>query len=126
MGADLILAVSPLPVWEDGTDCANDDDFKAALQQRLATDSSWRDEVQNQNPDVEDNAEEMTWCLDAVQDFMEANDNVHQRDLVTRKFADRWYAFTGGMTWGDDPSDLFAPMLFLDNTGLFIEPFKKP
>lgn len=106
----------PLPLTEEGAL------IRAAVQARIAalTDEqitdAWADAT---GGDVEDMTEDprayLLECFDAV--------TIGGRDIALMRVEDRQYYFTGGMSWGDNPTDAYDKVNLLGCAVLLDKPF---
>jgi len=46
----------------------------------------------------------------------------YRRDVTTMQFAGHDYWLTGGMSWGETPTDAYERIAALDRIGLYEEP----
>jgi hypothetical protein len=125
MGADLILAIAPMPKGADGPNAIND--WKSAYLHAIAklTDEQALDiyeEVFGDVPDesFDDNPPRTQRWLPAeiarktFREFVSVIDE-DRRDCGLYQVGDRWALISGGMSWGDSPTDSWTEVQCLAN-----------
>lgn len=131
MGADFIIAGCPSPVDRNEQPITTaTPEFIEMLRQRIRA-------VVATNPHALQGyygMEDEEWLADGVTSLdtmvVDITALVNEwwdvrRDIAWRTIGEdpRLWLFTGGMTWGDDPSDSFSLIDFIDTFDLFDEPF---
>lgn len=124
MGADMTLAGCPAPVDRNEQPITTaTPEFIAMVKERVR--SLEPNFITNFIVTPEDGLDE---SIDAIVAAIAALVNEWRdvrRDIAWRTIGEdpRLWLFSGGMTWGDDPSDSFSLLDFIDTFDLFTEPF---
>lgn len=133
MGADFILAMTPLAVYEDGELVTDFNLISSQVAERISEKIYFLSEIYDvlffDNDTEEDHIKNIMMAVE--QSFLDSIDTTF-RDIIHISIpcdkcgADgRVYAASGGMSYGDSSSDAFDYLSRLDQSGLFLEPFKK-
>lgn len=125
MGADLILAFCPVPSYDDGTVIKRKDEKRVRKEfierVRALTPEQIASALEDVYPGDPDDSE------DGVERFIAAYDEVFMsdgsRDVVDLCIGGRWYIFSGGMSWGDTPTDSYDSVNLLSCFDLLEKPF---
>jgi len=149
MGADLLLTYAPVPRWRwkepgkvaglsyvQSREVVNIWDWSQGEPPRLTEDGAlvragvqariaelpdqrladaWDEATGCDIADEENPREYLLRCFDDV--------TVGGRDIAVMQIEGKRYYFTGGMSWGDDPTDSYQKVSLLSSTGLLDEPF---
>lgn len=133
MGADFVFSAAPAPRWDD----------EELIKQPTETEIAWvRQTIVGRivwNEATVENAECYFYDADdgsiknarrlAVDALVNLVETWHDRRdlgwLSTGDDREPWIV-TGGMTWGDDPTDSYAVVAFACEAGVFDEPFVRP
>lgn len=135
MGADFVFSAAPAPRWDD----------EELIKQPTETEIMWvREEIIRRIVWTEANVENAVCyfadfgdyegsdqeagalAVDALVNLVEMwHDRRDIGWLSTGDDREPWIV-TGGMTWGDDPTDSYAVIAFACETGVFDEPFVRP
>lgn len=122
MGADMVIAVAAAPVLADGTPvvdvevltrCAAAAFHSAVVAGQVDPESYW-DLVDADEPTVPEIAVALDgWIRDG---------GLFGRDVTTITVDGRMFVASGGLSWGDAPTDAFSFLCLLDDIGAFTEP----
>lgn len=137
MGADMILTGCPAPVDRNEQPITTaTPEFIEALYERLRSINTanpkslplYVDDAENGWVPSLTDPEVLTSIVDVVAKDIIAVVNEwweDRRDLTWRTNGDnpRLWIYTGGMTWGDPPTDSYAIIEFIDFLDVFIDPF---
>lgn len=124
MGADLLLSATTLPHRADGTLVDDDELVLRVIQARLdaLSDETVDRVVDNWEPMLELSDDDLrTHCTGWAQDVLAAL-NRGYRTCTTMTLGGQTYLFSGGLSWGDDPSDEWTAVGIVGELGLFDEP----
>lgn len=110
MGADLAVAMIPLCKTQVEAlaklHTIDKKDLVMAVDHLLPGDS--------EDGDVDEAIRIVTECLDAVYSYVEYG----SRDTALCRWGSRTFLVTGGMTWGDDPTDAYQPVSIVESLEL--------
>jgi len=138
MGADFLFATCEWPKVRNGELAVNSGPLVGAIMSRLAkviaTTESLADFGYYGNWDEETD----DWRNEAVESCREVVDDIFGVDLKwgrndvatfdpewnTHDKSRRMWVMTGGMSWGDVPTDAFDTLCILDALGIMNEPFE--
>ena len=126
MGAQLIIATCNYPVNTRGDYIIKPyDGLREQIEERLR---ALKPELLNDYAStflVLEPEEVFPAAVDAVLEFLEVWDN--SREVTGLEVnADRPIIVTGGPSWGDNPTECFGVVSFINYTELFEEPFNAP
>ena len=128
MGADLILAHAPFPVFNDGESVDNFGDILDQVVERYLF--NW--EVCLSVADMslgmfdEDNAEILNALVAQAEEVVKiCSGELYTRNTTDLNFDDRWYIFSGGLSWGDSPSESYQSISVVSDTNVFDRPFER-
>lgn len=133
MGADYLRCVCAWPTLHDGTtmDVTNPrhrelifDRFKEMLANERIPYVYAFEECTDPAEDADAFDDEATVIFGDKLD--ELNDTFTSREVTTLEIDGRLYMETGGMSWGDDPTEAFPILSFFDDLGIFQAPFVDP
>lgn len=122
MGADMVIAVVAAPVSGDGTPVVDMEmlarratiTFQSAASAGQVDPEGYWDLVDTDEPTVA----EIATALDA----WIRGGGLFGRDVTTITVEGRMFVASGGMSWGDAPTDAFSYLCLLDEIGAFTEP----
>lgn len=134
MGADFIMTMAPLPLFENKRYVQSFDSIRDEVRERIEADPDLRvliadllfhEEIGGADTD----SDWMSSVLNIAGDYF---DVMHSdpRDTQTISLPcdngdmSLWHMVTGGMSWGDYPTESFEAIYFYHNTGLFNKPFE--
>jgi hypothetical protein len=124
MGADFTYAICKIPVDTNNTMILSGDNLKRAVKQRFLKLSVEEDLFTRTLEDCgvyADDAERVNSLADEIADFL-ANYGV-LRDVSDLHLDGKHYFITGGMSWGDEPTDSYPTINLIDALGITEEPF---
>jgi len=129
MGADFTYAVCKIPVDTNNTMILSGDNLKRAVKQRFLKLADEGDLFLRTLEDCgvlysedEENVQEIVaQKADEIADFL-ANYGV-LRDVSDLHLEGKHYFITGGMSWGDEPTDSYPTINLIDALGITEEPF---
>mgnify|MGYP006266751991 CR=1 FL=1 len=127
MGADFCFAATPAPVDQHGELLTTTEKGGVMTQiaERLRSIESIDDFILNftgYEPEEEDDPSTFDYAVEQVGQFI--NEWRLSRELIVTTFdTDRKWIVSGGMSWGDDPTNEFAVLSFIEATRIFEEPF---
>jgi len=111
MGADLILVAAAVPqdpsTVPDRIDTLDSDKLLDLVDDY----APWV--MEDKDTDIGAIAEIRAYLVEAW-DIVSGD----RRDVVQMRFDGRWYYLTGGMTWGDDPSDAYDSLNLIGASGV--------
>lgn len=133
MGADFVFAAAPAPRWDDDELIKQPTNEELAwLREAIAARIVWTEasveDAECYFYDADDGSIEHATdlALDALVDLVATwHDRRDIGWLSTGDDREPWMV-TGGMTWGDDPTDSYAVIAFACSVGVFDEPFLCP
>lgn len=131
MGADFLYAVTPEAIFDDGKPVANFGDIeKQILNRIIASPEIQTDIAEMMHHKTVEEMQESDWLTSLlVIDWYfqvtvsEPRDCSHIVLSCENGHRSRVHIITGGVSWGDDPTDSFEAIWFLQVTQLFSEPF---
>lgn len=126
MGADFLLAYVPIPDdFNEVRQRINElSDDKCLALQMSAMYGYERDGAYVASDVVaEDIRDYLREAVDILEDL--SNEGIY-RSCVVLNIGGHLYAFTGGMSWGDDPTNMFTPFTALDESGVIDDPTVLP
>jgi hypothetical protein len=124
MGADFTYAICKIPVDTNNTMILSGDNLKRAVKQRflkLADEDDLFTRTLEDCGVYADDAERVNSLADEIADFL-VNHGV-LRDVLDLHLDGKHYFITGGMSWGDEPTDSFPTINLIDALGITEEPF---
>ena len=129
MGADFIYGICQIPAYEDGTKVARDILGQVMKQRFLNCFTEEKESllddlgiyIEDKNDSeieelIENYAEEVKYFYTSGLDH---------RDVGILYLENKYYALSGGMSWGDEPTDSFRIMTIIDSLGIDGKPVKK-
>ena len=130
MGADFCWAAAPAPIDQHGELLTTTE--KGGVITQIAERLQSTPFIENYVVDFlgyqqeeETDATPLDYAAEQVALFID--DWKLSRELGSGTFgSDRLWIVTGGMTWGDNPTDAFSVVSFIEATGIFEEPFTTP
>lgn len=113
MGADFICTYLPIPKDKDGAPMRLN--FEAAIQAIAATD--WLQTAFHWDRSGDQDIGETRAALRAAVEWLQEMD-MQPRDIIWLERPTEWLVLTGGLSWGDDPTDSFDFIELLVASGL--------
>jgi len=122
MGADMALAIARAPHYATGVDPQPSETLATIGVRRLAAidwDSAAEDIGWRLDPELDEDSADITGRLPGL--AAEAvNAVLHpRRDIAVVTIADQEYFATGGLSWGDPPTDIFDQLDAVDALGVW-------
>lgn len=129
MGADFTFAICKIPINTEAKMILSGENLKRAVKQRFTKFSVEDDLFLRTLEDCgvclteeeENNEELVAQKADEVADFLESG--WQGRDTATLSLEGGYYFITGGMSWGDEPTDSFGIINLIDALGITEVPF---
>ena len=130
MGADLILTYCEVPRIQGAplefTNAPKFDDYQPQILARVQAANledpkldwdpwDYDDEVKLDKPTIAMDCAHQVWTCAFY----------HSRETCIIRIANRYYAFHGGTSWGDNPSDEYDAFWLIRQLGIFRPPFEK-
>ena len=130
MGADLIITCMEYPHDAEGKPLPASPELAKQILARVKAQIDTFESVEDfhNNGYWPDNEDDDLWreVPENVTTFV--NDTFGEgyasRELASFPLKGVWYIFTGGMSWGDEPTDAMTPVNFLSCLGVTEEPFE--
>lgn len=117
MGADLVLAITAYPTLANGDAVKAGDELSARVRAALSdiSDEALQDVADGTGD--EDDLEAFREMLEnAIDEFF--GSPIPPRDVNLVCLGGQWWLITGGMSWGDDPTESFAAITALEYLGV--------
>ena len=129
MGADFTFAICKIPINTEAKMILSGENLKRAVKQRFTKFSVEDDLFLRTLEDCgvclteeeENNEELVAQKADEVADFLEGGWQI--RDTATMHIDGKYYFITGGMSWGDEPTDSYGTINLIDALGITEVPF---
>ena len=129
MGADFTFAICKIPIDTTAKMLMNGDNLKRAVTERFLKISCEDDLFLTTLEDCgvlysEDDEDVKSIVADKateVADFLTSG--WESRDTATMQLDGNYYYITGGMSWGDEPTDSYPVINLIDALGITNEPF---
>ena len=129
MGADFTFTICKIPINTKAEMILSGENLKRAVKQRFTKFATEDDLffITLENCGVlysedEENVEEIVaQKADEVADFLTSG--WESRDTATMQLDGKYYFITGGMSWGDEPTDNFGIINLIDAMGITETPF---
>lgn len=122
MGADMVIAVAAAPVRADGMPVVD----VGVLARRASTAIQSAAAAGQVDPegywDLIDTDEPTVAEIAAALDGWIRDGGLFGRDVTTITVEGRVFVASGGLSWGDAPTDAFSYLCLLDDIGAFTEP----
>jgi len=117
MGADLCLAITAYPTLKNGDMAQAGDELAGRVKAQLASipDEALQDAAYGTGHD--DDLEDFREMIGAAIDEIFGNP-LPPRDVNIVCLGGQWWVVTGGMSWGDDPTESFAAVTALEYLGV--------
>jgi len=129
MGADFTFAICKIPINTEAKMILSGEGLKRAVKQRFTKISVEDDLFLRTLEDCgvclteeeENNEELVAQKADEVADFLTSG--WESRDTATMQLDGNYYYITGGMSWGDEPTDSYPVINLIDALGITEVPF---
>ena len=129
MGADFTFTICKIPINTKAEMILSGENLKRAVKQRFTKFSVEDDLFLRTLEDCgvclteeeENNEELVAQKADEVADFLTSG--WESRDTATMQLDGKYYFITGGMSWGDEPTDNFGTINLIDALGITEVPF---
>lgn len=122
MGADMLIAIAAAPVRADGTPVVDVDilalhavtALRSAMTAGPMDPEAYGELVDTDEPTVAE--------IEAALDGWIRDGGLFGRDVTTITVEGRMFVASGGLSWGDAPTDAFGYLCLLDEINAFWEP----
>jgi len=120
MGADMLLGITEAPITADGLECSDlrricaraREQVFVAVADHLVDLEEYVDIVEFATPEA---------AADAVYAWLDGG-GLDSREVTTIRIDGRPYVASGGMSWGDAPTDAYLYLCLLDAAHAFTAP----
>ena len=130
MGADMMIAMAPSPFTKDGNPVKLGQELFDEMLSRVISEVAEYDDPERLNWYADENDENSNWrsdLVDSLKDTLSAiciHGGSREIDFVYPE--GRKYIVTGGLSWGDLPTECFNDITIIDILGVTKIPFDLP
>ena len=130
MGADMMTAMAPYPFTKDGNPVKLGQELFDEMLSRVISEVAEYDDPEELNWYADENDENSNWrsdLVDSLKDTLSAiciHGGSREIDFVYPE--GRKYIVTGGLSWGDLPTECFNDITIIDILGVTKIPFDLP
>jgi len=130
MGADMMTAMAPSPFTKDGNPVKLGQELFDEMLSRVISEVAEYDDPEELNWYADENDENSDWrsdLVDSLKDTLSAiciHGGSREIDFVYPE--GREYIVTGGLSWGDLPTECFNDITIIDILGVTKIPFDLP
>lgn len=123
MGADMLLALAASPITASGAPVTSVAELCIRVQERVTAAFSGEEvDAEFYEELLEGGSGKTTEILaDALTSWLR-DGGLQSREVAHLRISDRTYVATGGLSWGDAPTDAFSYVCLLDDIHAFDEP----